>query len=144
DENAPLGLAAGVTARETVGLDAPGFKASIPFPPFDAEVDDEERAAVARYWTDPIGNGDAVVSPVAAPAPALRFGFADRPDAPEVRGLAREGAVELLDILRSRSASWQLLEGKLTAAQLQLLKRLMRAGMVTADALPADGDGPRR
>ena len=138
DEHAPLGLAARVIARETVGLDAPGFKAFMPAPPFDAEVDDETRAAIARYWSDPIKNGDVVVSPVAAPAPALRFGFADQPDAAEVRGLAREGAAELLDILRFRSASLRQLETKLTTTQLQLLKRLMRAGMVTVDDPAAD------
>ncbi|MCA1220284.1 NAD(P)/FAD-dependent oxidoreductase [Streptomyces sp. 8L] len=125
-------LAPDVTVREAVALDVPGFKAFVPAPPFDTDVDEKTKASYGRYWSDPVAHGDEVVSPVDSPTMAYRFSRSDGEDSTEVRGLAREGAEELLGILRAGAAPMRQLEDKLTAAQLQLLKRLARAGMVTS------------
>ncbi|MDQ1644443.1 MAG: hypothetical protein QOJ50_627 [Cryptosporangiaceae bacterium] len=128
DPDAVLGLAPGVVVRDSVGLDVPGFKGFLPPAPFDDDVDEGTKAAVAKYWSDPVAHGDAIPSPVAAPVPAYRFSLADG-SGPEIRGLAREGTADLLDLLEPGVTVRQL-EGKLTAAQRHVLDRLLGAGMV--------------
>jgi hypothetical protein len=131
DLDAVLGLAPGVVVREGIGLDVPGFKGFLPVPPFDSEIDEETRATIAKYWADPVANGDAVPSPAAEPVAAYRFSFADGRSDTQIRGLAREGTAQLLEILATGPTMRQL-ENKLTAIQQHFLRRLMRAGMVTA------------
>lgn len=128
--DATVRLAPGVAARETFGLEVPGFKGFVPAPPFDTGVDDAAKAAIARYWSDPVVNGDAVISPASSPVSAHRFFFQDGSSDQEVRGLAREGTAEVLDILMSGTATMAQLERKLAVPQLQLLKRLARCGML--------------
>ncbi|WP_348775309.1 NAD(P)/FAD-dependent oxidoreductase [Solwaraspora sp. WMMD937] len=133
DPDATLSLAPGVAVRETVGLDVPGFKGHLPPPPFDDELDESTKAGIATYWADPVANRDVIDSPVARPVPAHRIGFADGAGDVEIRGLAREGTAELLGYLEA-GVTIRKLEGQLTAAQQQLLKRLVRAELVVAAA----------
>jgi hypothetical protein len=132
-EDTPLRLSDDVQVRDTVALDVPGFKAFVPAAPFDDDVDEETKQAYARYWADPVANGHVAMSPVAAPVQARRFSFRDRPEAEEVRALDREGADELLRLLQEDRVSERQLQDKLTPTQSQLLKRLVRAGMVVAE-----------
>jgi flavin-dependent dehydrogenase len=123
--------AAGFTVRTGVGLDAPGFKAVLPPPPFT--IPPEYQAAITKYWEDPVANGDKVPNPVGAPAPCHRFSLRDAPGL-EVRGLDRQGAAELLELLTGEELTYGELLARLTFAQQQILKRLVRAGMVTSRA----------
>jgi flavin-dependent dehydrogenase len=131
DPDATLSLASGVAVRATVGLDVPGFKGHLPPPPFDIEVDKATKTAIAAYWADPVANGDVIESPTARPVAAHRIGFADGRNDVEVRGLAREGTSELLGFLES-GVTMRKLEGQLTVAQQQFLRRLLRAELVVA------------
>jgi len=133
DPDAALGLAPGVVVRAGIGLDVPGFKGFLPAPPFDSEIDEATRAAIAKYWSDPIANGDAIPSPVARPVAAYRFSFADGHADTRIRGLAHEGTAQLLEILATAPTMRQL-EDRLTPIQQYFLRRLVRAGMVTAVA----------
>ncbi|GAB1515174.1 NAD(P)/FAD-dependent oxidoreductase [Actinophytocola sp. KF-1] len=118
-------FAPGVRVRPGPGLDVPGFKAFIPPPPFDLPRPVKE--AIARYWEDPIANGHLAPSPTAEPVACRRFSTA----AQEVRGLDRDGAAELADLLARGPVRYQDLVDRLTLPQLQLFKRLYRAGVVT-------------
>ncbi|WP_080645964.1 NAD(P)/FAD-dependent oxidoreductase [Salinispora arenicola] len=131
DVDATLTLAPGVVVRETVGLDVPGFKGHLPPPPFDDEVSEATKAGIATYWADPVTNRDVIESPSALPVPAHRIGFADGAIDVEIRGLAREGTAELLGYLAA-GVTMRKLDGQLTMSQHQLLKRLVRAGLVVA------------
>ena len=113
-----------VRVRRGAALDVPGFKAFVPPPPFDLPA--EAKAAIARYWEDPVANGAAVVSPTEHPVPCHRFTLGDV----EIRGLDRDGTAELAEALSDPIAYADLL-AELTVPQEQLLKRLLRAGMVT-------------
>ncbi|MFI6094747.1 NAD(P)/FAD-dependent oxidoreductase [Lentzea sp. NPDC051213] len=126
-QHAVLRLHPDVTLRESIALDVPGFKGFLPAPPFDGDVDDETRDAMARYWSDPVANGDSLPSPVAHPVPAYRFALGDT----EIRGLDREGTSELLALLSSE-VSMGVLRHKLSGIQHHLFERLVRAGMVVA------------
>ncbi|MCW7947026.1 tryptophan halogenase [Streptomyces hygroscopicus] len=124
-------LAPGVVVRESVGLDVPGFKGFLPAAPFDQDIDEKTRDAIATYWSDPIEHSDAIPSPVAGPVPAFRFSFEGAEPGDEVRGLAREGAHELVRLLGQGLTLRQLNE-RLSFIQRHMLRRLIRAGMVTA------------
>jgi hypothetical protein len=119
--------APGFTVRTGVGLDAPGFKAVLPPPPFT--IPPAYQAAITKYWEDPVANGEGVPNPVGAPAPCHRFSLRDVPDL-EVRGLDRQGAAELLELLTGEELTYGELIAKLTFAQQQILKRLVRSGLV--------------
>ncbi|MFF2518409.1 hypothetical protein [Streptomyces sp. NPDC058086] len=123
-------LAAGVVVRESVGLDVPGFKGFLPAAPFDEDIDEKTRDAIATYWSDPIEHANAVASPVAGPVPAFRFSKGAEPG-DEIRGLAREGAYELMGLL-GQGLTMQQLDHRLSFIQRHLLRRMIRAGMVTA------------
>jgi len=125
---AAVTLAPGATVRAGVGLDLPGFKAFIPPAPFDLPA--PAKAAIAEYWKDPIANGDATPSPTTEPVPCQRFCLGAGPDAVEIRGLDRDGAAELAAALREPVA-YGTLRDRLGLPQVQLLKRLLRAGIVT-------------
>jgi hypothetical protein len=111
--------------RASVGLEVPGFKAFIPPAPY--EVPDPVKAAIAHYWKDPVANGDAVPSPNGTPQPCHRFTLADA----EVTGLDRDGAGEVAEILAGGAIRFDELVTNLNFPQLQLVKRLLRAGIVT-------------
>jgi flavin-dependent dehydrogenase len=129
-----LALAADATVREGVGLEVPGFKAFIPPPPY--EMPEEVKAAIARYWEDPVANGDAVPSPNGAPQPCFRFAL-DGGDV-EVTSLTRDGAGEVAELLSRGPVRFDELVTDLAFPQLQLVKRLLRAGIVvTAQATAA-------
>jgi flavin-dependent dehydrogenase len=127
--DAELALSAETRVRRGVGLDVPGFKAFIPPPPFDLPTIAKD--AIARYWEDPIASGRLVPSPTDEPVPCHRFSFGDGPADVEIRGLDRDGAAGLVRSLRAGPIRYRELVDLLTIPQLQLLKRLVRAGMVT-------------
>lgn len=129
EPDAMVALADGVAARTGFGLDVPGFKAFIPPPPFT--FPDELKEAIARYWEDPMKYGSLAPTPTAEPAPCHRFHVPDRPEVPEVRGLDRDGAAELWQILSHGPVPARDLQARLSVTQGQLLARLLRAGMVT-------------
>jgi flavin-dependent dehydrogenase len=124
-------LAADARVRPGPGLDVPGFKAFIPPPPFDLPA--PVKAAIATYWEDPVANGHIAPSPTAEPVPCRRFST----PAQEVRGLDRDGAAELAELLTRGPVRYQDLVDTLTLPQLQLFKRLYRAGVVTVAASSA-------
>jgi flavin-dependent dehydrogenase len=131
DEPAPgtmLALAAETVVRRGVALDVPGFKAAVPPPPFD--LPPEAKAAIAEYWRDPVTNGHLVPSPTQEPLPCHRISLGDDAGS-EIRVLDRDGTAELLARLSAGPARHAELTAGLTVPQAQLLKRLMRAGMVT-------------
>lgn len=130
-DDAVLRLAPGVSVRRNGALDVPGFKAFIPPEPFDLPA--EVKAGITRYWQDPVRNGDATFSPLAEPVPCHRFHFSDQPTAPEVRGLDRDGAAQLHQLLTEGRLTMGEASDRLEFGQLQLLKRLLRAGMVHGD-----------
>jgi len=68
---------------------------------------------------------------MAGPVAAYRFSFADGRADTHIRGLAREGTAQLLEILAAKPTMRQL-TGKLTPIQQHFLRRSVRAGMVTA------------
>ncbi|WP_084467552.1 NAD(P)/FAD-dependent oxidoreductase [Actinokineospora inagensis] len=133
DPDAPLALAPNVFVRKGIGLDVPGFKGFLPVPPFDSEIDERTRAAVAKYWSDPIAHHDAIPSPVAEPTTAYRFSFTDDDTRTRIRGLDREGTARLLALLATKPTTRQL-AGQLSPIQQHLLRRLIRAGLVTTSA----------
>jgi flavin-dependent dehydrogenase len=135
---ATVTLADGVEVRHGVALDVPGFKAFIPPPPFG--LPDELKQAITRYWQDLPANGDRLPDPVREPIPCHRFFLAGRPDVPEIRGLDRDGAAELWQLLRSGPVPMRELDERLTIPQRQLLKRMLRARMllVSEEQHPAD------
>jgi flavin-dependent dehydrogenase len=135
DPDATLTLAPGVRVRAGIGLDVPGFKAFVPPAPFDLPA--PAKAAIAEYWKDPVANGDATPSPTAEPLPCHRFRLGAGPDALEIRGLDRDGAPALAAALRE-PVRYGTLRDELTLPQLQLLKRLLRAGMVGVEDAVAD------
>jgi len=122
-----LTLAPQTHVRRSLALDVPGFKAFIPPPPFD--LPSELKSAIARYWEDPVANGHLVRSPTEEPLPCHRFSLSDQPGT-EVRGLDRDGTAELIALLSQGPVSYAELAAALTFPQSQLLKRLLRAGMV--------------
>ncbi len=124
-----LELSPQVRIRPGIGLDVPGFKAFVPPPPF--ELPEPVKAAIAEYWKDPVANGHVAPSPTAEPLPCHRFTLGAGPDATEVRGLDRDGAADLVTALGGGPVSYRTLRDTLSLPQLQLLKRLLRAGMVT-------------
>jgi flavin-dependent dehydrogenase len=129
DVDRPLHAAPGVTVRTGGGLDVPGFKGFIPPPPFD--LPPPVKAAIATYWEDPVANGAATPSPVAEPVPCHRFVL---PDGTEVRGLDRDGAAEVWALVTEGGHTTRELAARLTIPQVQLLKRLVRAGAVLTAA----------
>ena len=127
--DAPLFPAPGLTVRRGGGLDVPGFKGCIPPPPY--ALPPPVRAAITHYWRDPVGNGPGTPSPVAEPVACHRFAL---PDGTEVRGLDRDGAAEVWALLAEGGRTAGELADRLTVVQFQLVKRLLRAGLlVTAD-----------
>lgn len=135
DQDVSLTVAEGVQARHGVGLDVPGFKAFVPPAPF--ELPTELKKAIARYWENPLRAGAALPGPLDSPLPCHRFSFADQPAGPQIRGLDRDGAAELWELLCAGPVTVGQLDGKLTFPQRQLLKRLVRAEMVTVGGSPA-------
>lgn len=113
--------------RRGVALDVPGFKAFIPPPPF--ELPPDLKAAIAEYWRDPVANGAMAPSPTESPLPCHRFSLGDAES--EIRGLDRDGTAELVALLSNGPVSYAELVAGLAFPQSQLLKRLLRAGMVT-------------
>jgi hypothetical protein len=106
----------------------PGFKAFIPPPPFDLPA--PAKAAIARYWEDPLAGGHLVPSPADEPVPCHRFFLgADV----EIRGLDRDGAAELARVLQDGPVRYGEFATTATFPQLQLLKRLIRAGVITVE-----------
>lgn len=135
-----LRLVEGATARESLGVDLPGFKGSLP--PVSFEVPQEYRDAVARYWSDPVANGDAVPSPLAEAKPCHRFSAGDGGD--EVRSFPdQDGGIGVWEALSGGPRSYRELRTSLNPAQLVFLKLLMRSGVVVNDsateAVPAAG-----
>jgi flavin-dependent dehydrogenase len=131
DEPEPASLLVldrGTTVRTGVALDVPGFKAFIPPPPFD--LPPEAKSAIAEYWRDPVANARLAQSPTDSTVPCHRFCFDGDPDS-EIRGLDRDGAGELAALLAEGPISYAELIAGLSVPQTQLLKRLLRAGMVT-------------
>lgn len=125
---AVLALSPRTTVRTGVALDVPGFKAFIPPPPFD--LPPEAKAAIAEYWRDPVANAHLVTSPTEVTVPCHRFSL-DGDPASEIRGLDRDGAGELAELLAHGPVSYAELVAGLSVPQTQLLKRLLRAGLVT-------------
>jgi flavin-dependent dehydrogenase len=121
-----LTLAADSRVRTGPALDVPGFKAFVPPPPFD--LPPAAKAAIAHYWRDPVANGAAV--PSARTEPCHRFAGRGT----EVRGLDRDGAADLYALLADGRHRYGELAATLSVPQLQLLKRLLRAGVVVAGA----------
>lgn len=122
-----LALSGRAAVHQGAGLDVPGFKAFIPPPPY--EMPPELKAAIAHYWEDPVANGDAVPSPNGQPQPCHRFSLVDDADV-VVTGLDRDGAAEVADLLSRGPIRFDDLVTRLSFPQLQLLKRLLRAGIV--------------
>lgn len=121
-----------VVLQEGVGLDIPGFKAVEPPPPHRLPA--EARKTLATYWRDPLAQGRTVPAPLDGPVPCWRFRFRDRPDGARVRALDRDGGPALWEVLRSGPVRYRELRERLTDPQLNLLKRLLRAGMVAPDS----------
>jgi flavin-dependent dehydrogenase len=129
DPDTQLALSEQTAVRPGVGLDVPGFKAFIPPAPF--ELPEPVKAAIAEYWKDPVANGHVVPSPTEEPLPCHRFTL---DDGTEVRGLDRDGTEELVRLLEAGPTAYGKLADALSLPQLQTLKRLIRAGMVTVVA----------
>ncbi len=127
DPDALVTLAAGVSVRTGLALDVPGFKAFVPPPPY--EIPAEAKAAIARYWEDPVKNGDSV-PPTALPVPCHRFELEGRGPEEQVCALDRDGAAELWSLLRAGRTTFAGLERALSEPQRQVFKRLQRAGMI--------------
>lgn len=128
-----------VAVRASLGVDVPGFKAFIPPAPFDLPPD--IRAAIARYWIDPVRNGEGVPPLLDAPAPCHRFYFDDEPGGAEVRSIDyRDDGLALWDMLGTERKSYGELVSVLSVPQTLLLKRLMRAGMVTVQRSAASDE----
>ncbi|MFF3227236.1 NAD(P)/FAD-dependent oxidoreductase [Nocardia suismassiliense] len=123
-----LALAPHTRIRSGSAVDIPGFKGMSP--PF--EIPQEARAGLARYWTDPIANANATPAPLAEVVPCQRFYSATDPDV-EVRCLERDAGEHLWQILSAGPVRWSELAPKLTLWQGRTVKRLIRAGLVTAD-----------
>jgi 2-polyprenyl-6-methoxyphenol hydroxylase-like FAD-dependent oxidoreductase len=120
-----LELSPQARVRQSAGLEVPGFKAFIPPAPY--EIPDELKQAIAHYWKDPVANGDAVPSPNGAPQPCHRFTLGDA----EVSGLDRDGAAEVAALLAQGPIRFDQLVTNLNFPQLQLVKRLLVAGIVS-------------
>jgi flavin-dependent dehydrogenase len=125
DPETEVALSTDTTVTPGPGLDVPGFKAFVPPPPF--EMPDFLKAAIAEYWKDPVANGAVAPSPTDETSPCHRFTLAGN----QVSGLDRDGAAELVRVLEEGPEQYGKLAVKLSLPQLQLLKRLIRAGMVT-------------
>ncbi|HEV8556661.1 MAG TPA: NAD(P)/FAD-dependent oxidoreductase [Actinophytocola sp.] len=136
DDGTPLRLVGGVTARRGPGVDVPGFKAFMPPAPY--QVPPEVKAAFAQYWKDPLSDGGALPAPLDAPLACHRFQVEGRP---AVRGLDRDGAEGVWAALRAGPVTLGSFGGPLGFPQRQLVKRLLRAGLVTP--LPAGSGGAR-
>ena len=72
-----------------------------------------------------------VPSPTEEPLPCHRISLGDDVET-EIRGLDRDGTAELLARLSPGPVTYAELTSGLSVPQAQLLKRLLRAGMVTA------------
>lgn len=130
DAKAIVAICPGLSMRRSIGLDVPGFKAFVPPPPFD--LPGEIKAAIAAYWVNPVKSGTMVPSPHAAPVPCHRFFFPDRPTTVEVRALDdRDGGQELWDRLAQGPVPYDALQSTLSKPQLRLVRRMLRAGMIT-------------
>jgi flavin-dependent dehydrogenase len=136
DDDTPLRIVDGVMAHRGPGVDVPGFKAFMPAQPH--QVPPEVRAAFARYWRDPLADGGTLPSPLDAPVAVHRFAAPDRPDLPAVRGLDRDGAEAVWAALCAGPVTLAEFDSPIGFAQRQLLKRMVRAGLVT----PVAGAGP--
>ncbi|MCZ4611452.1 NAD(P)/FAD-dependent oxidoreductase [Streptomyces sp. Lzd4kr] len=125
-ESAWLALAPGVYCRESVGLEVPGFKAL-------AHGDSPQ------YWLDPVRYHDVVRTPHARPIPCRRFGFCPLPAEEEVRSIdAEDGGTRMWSMLSRGPARYgDLIRGLPTPGASLLLKKLIRAGIVTANVVPA-------
>ncbi|WFB10934.1 tryptophan 7-halogenase [Streptomyces sp. LX-29] len=126
--DAVLTLAPNVAMRQTLGLDIPGFKGmELPQP---YELPDEAKAAMAKYWEDPIANSHMAPAPLSEPVPCQRFHFTDGPDRMGVRALERDGGTGLWELLNEGSVRYGELCERLSPPQIQLVKRLVRAEMI--------------
>lgn len=131
-----ISLAPGARMRPSLGLDIPGFKGFAPPAPF--EIPAEEREAIARYWADPIKNGDAIVSPLSQAIPCHRFSVEGATDGTEVRSIEEiDGGSAVWKCLQSGPTRYAELEQLLNEVQLHLLRLLARAGVVQVERQPA-------
>lgn len=136
DAGEVLALSPRAAVRESIGLEVPGFKASIPPPPF--ELPAQLRDAIARYWLAPMENGATIPSPLAQPRPCHRFYFGDDPDGASVRSMDyRDRGLELWALLEQGRMNYGELTRAITGPQARVLKRLLRAGLATVQAAPA-------
>ncbi|MCG5213837.1 NAD(P)/FAD-dependent oxidoreductase [Streptosporangium sp. KLBMP 9127] len=125
-----VALAPGAVIRTSLGLDIPGFKGFAPPPPF--ELSAEERAALTKYWEDPVANGDAVISPLTSPLPCHRYSVEGSPGGIEVRSFDEvDGGKVVWDALQDGGMRFSDLTETLDELQLHLVKLLWRTGVVT-------------
>ncbi|WP_320064957.1 NAD(P)/FAD-dependent oxidoreductase [Micromonospora sp. RTGN7] len=127
-----ISLAPGALMRPSLALDIPGFKGFVP--PLPVEIPTEEREAITRYWSDPVANGSAVVSPLSHAVPCYRFSVEGAPDGLEVRSIdAVDGGSGVWKCLQEGPVRYAELQQVLSEVQLHLLRLLARAGVVTVE-----------
>jgi 2-polyprenyl-6-methoxyphenol hydroxylase-like FAD-dependent oxidoreductase len=128
-DNETIQLTRGVELVDSITVDVPGFKASLP--PLDPPK--HLRETVGQYWRDPVANGALLPSPFAAPLRCKRItrlenGSFVGQDVPFVE--ERSGGLELFQRLKRGPANYGELRNELRPAQRRLLKQLLVAGLV--------------
>jgi flavin-dependent dehydrogenase len=127
-----LSLSPDVEVRESVGVDIPGFKAFIPPPPFD--LPEPVKQGIARYWVDPVKSAASAPSPHQEPLRCFRFQLRGQPDGTFVRSVEeRDGGLGLYALLARGPQTFGALKREMTEPQRRFLKKLLVAGLVTAE-----------
>jgi flavin-dependent dehydrogenase len=133
-DDAMVALSPRAAVRDSLALEVPGLKTFVPPPPFPVPA--ELRAGIAKYWTDPIANSSAAPFPQAHPVPCRRAYLRDEPDGPDLKLLEREGGPALWAQLQRGPTDYATLRSTLSQPQMMVLKRLLRANLVTLDRTP--------
>lgn len=133
DSNDILVFEDSIFIKDGFTLDIPGFKASIPPMNIPAAL----KEGIAKYWTDPINNYDAVPSSIQQVMSCSRFTKPGLTRDKEIRFIdERVKGKELYKLLYKKPISYGELKEKINKEQITLLKNLILEGMVLVEKKP--------
>ncbi|WP_221349881.1 NAD(P)/FAD-dependent oxidoreductase [Streptomyces beigongshangae] len=134
-DDAVVALAAGTAVRDSVTLLVPGFKAT--HPPANVQLPPAVLEGMTEYWRNPLTHSDAAPSPLRTTVPCRRIYSEDDPHGTTIDAdVRRDGVDELWELLKSGPVKYGEIAGRLSPAQIRLVKRMCVGGFLRVT--PAD------
>ncbi|MEU5127250.1 NAD(P)/FAD-dependent oxidoreductase [Streptomyces mobaraensis] len=128
--DAVLTLAPTTAVRDSVTMLVPGFKATNP--PANVQLPPAVLAGMAEYWKNPLTHHAAAPAPLRDTVPCKRIHSTEDPHGPSIDAdVRRDGVDELWELLSAGPVKYGEIAGRLTPAQVRLVKRMCVGGFLT-------------